>query len=157
METPDGYDQAVWKQMAQGLGVQGLHIPEEYGGQGFTYVELGIVLDERGRALLPAPFMSTVGVAANAILNAGTDEQKKAVLPGIASGETIATLALGEPDKGWTADDITLEAKDGVLNGTKTYVIDGATANLIVVAARDPGTKGTHGVSLYTVRAHAQG
>jgi alkylation response protein AidB-like acyl-CoA dehydrogenase len=157
METPDGYDEAVWKQMAQELGLQGLHIPEEYGGQGFTYVELGIVLEEMGRALLCAPFMSTVGIAANAILNAGNDGQKKAFLPGIASGETIATLALGEPDKGWTADDITLEAKGGVLNGTKTYVIDGATANLIIVAARGPGTKGADGVSLYTVRGDAEG
>jgi len=157
METPDGYDEAVWKQMAQELGLQGLHIPEEYGGQGFSFVELGIVLEEMGRALLCAPFFATVGVAANAILNAGTDEQKKVLLPGIASGETIATLALGEPGKGWTADDITLEAKDGVLNGTKTYVIDGTTANLIVVAAREPGTTGTDGISLYTVRGDAEG
>ena len=158
METPDGYDEAVWKQMAQELGLQGLHIPEEYGGQGFTFVELGIVLEEMGRALLPAPFMSTVGVAANAILNAGTEEQKKTLLPGIASGETIATLALAEPDKGWTADDITMEAtSDGTITGSKTYVIDGATANLIVVAARAPGTKGTDGVSLFTVRGDAEG
>jgi alkylation response protein AidB-like acyl-CoA dehydrogenase len=157
METPDGYDEAVWKQMAQELGLQALHIPEKYGGQGFTFVELGIVLEEMGRALLCAPFFSTVGVVANAILNAGTEEQKKALLPGIASGETIATLALGEPDKGWTAADVTLEAKDGVLNGTKTYVIDGATANLIVVAARESGTTGADGISLYTVRGDAEG
>ncbi|HJT37023.1 MAG TPA: acyl-CoA dehydrogenase family protein [Actinomycetota bacterium] len=153
METPEGYDEAVWKQMAQELGLQALEIPEEYGGQGFSFVELGIVLEEMGRALLCAPFFSTVAVAANAILNAGTEEQKKALLPGIASGETIATLALGEPDRGWTAEDITLEAKDGVLNGVKTYVIDGATANLIVVAAREPGG----GISLYTVRGDAEG
>jgi alkylation response protein AidB-like acyl-CoA dehydrogenase len=157
METPDGYDEAVWKQMAQELGLQGLHVPEEYGGQGFSFVELGIVLEEMGRVLLCAPFFATVGVAANAILNAGTDAQKKALLPGIASGETIATLALAEPDKGWTAADITLEAKDGVLNGSKTYVIDGATANLIVVAAREPETSGPDGVSLYTVRGDAEG
>ena len=157
METPDGYDEAVWKQMAQELGLQALHIPEEYGGQGFSFVELGIVLEEMGRALLCAPFFSTVAVAANAILNAGTEGQKKALLPRIASGETIATLALGEPDKGWTADDITLEAKDGVLNGTKTYVIDGTTANLIVVAAREAGTTGTDGISLYTARGDAEG
>src|SRR5206468_11959210 len=79
METPDGYDEAVWKQMAQELGLQALHIPEEYGGQGYSFVELGIVLEEMGRALLCAPFFSTVGVAANAILNAGTEEQKKAL------------------------------------------------------------------------------
>jgi alkylation response protein AidB-like acyl-CoA dehydrogenase len=161
METPEGYDEAVWKQMAQELGLQGLAIPEEYGGQGFTWVELGIVLEETGRALLCAPFMSTVGIAATAILNAGTDEQKKTLLPGIASGETIATLALAEPDRGWTADDITLEAKkDGdayTLTGAKTYVIDGGIANLIVVAARMPGTSGTDGIGLFTVAGDADG
>jgi alkylation response protein AidB-like acyl-CoA dehydrogenase len=158
METPDGYDEAVWKQMAQELGLQGLAIPEEYGGQGFSFVELGIVLEEMGRALLCAPFLSTVAIAANAILNAGTDEQRKTLLPGIASGETIATLALGEPDRGWTADDITLEASaEGVLGGTKTYVIDGTIANLIVVAARSPGTTGTDGISLFTVAGDADG
>jgi len=157
METPDGYDEAVWKQMAQELGLQGLHIPEAYGGQGFSFVELGIVLEEMGRVLLCAPFFSTVALAANAIMNAGTDEQKAALLPGIANGETIATLALGEPDKGWSADDITLEAKDGVLNGSKTYVIDGARADLIVVAARAAGTSGTDGISLYTVSGDADG
>ncbi|MGZ4208541.1 MAG: acyl-CoA dehydrogenase family protein [Actinomycetota bacterium] len=157
METPEGYDEAVWKQMAQELGLQGLAIPEQYGGQGFTFVELGIVLEEMGRALLCASFMSTV-IAASAIIDGGTEAQKKALLPGIASGETIATLALGEPDRGWTADDITLETTpDGVLNGTKTYVIDGATANLIVVAARVPGTTGTDGISLYTVAGDAEG
>jgi alkylation response protein AidB-like acyl-CoA dehydrogenase len=152
METPDGYDEAVWKQMAQELGLQALHIPEEYGGQGFSFVELGIVLEEMGRALLCAPFFSTVAVAANAILNAGTEEQRKSLLPGIASGETIATLALGERDKGWTESDITLDAGDGVLNGTKTYVIDGTVANLIIVAAREGD-----GISLYTVRGDAEG
>ena len=157
METPDGYDEAVWKQMAQELGLQAIAIPEEYGGQGFSFVELGIVLEEAGRALLCSPFLATAAIAAHAILNAGTDEQKKALLPGIASGETIATLALGEPDKGWSADDITLEAKDGVLNGSKTYVIDGHVANLIVVAAREPGTGGTDGISLYVVKGDAEG
>ena len=84
METTEGYDPAVWKQMAQELGLQGLHIPEEYGGQGFTFVELGIVLEEMGRVLLCAPYFSTVVLAANAILNAGTDAQKGELLPGIA-------------------------------------------------------------------------
>ena len=85
METTEGYDGAVWAQMANELGLQSLHIPEEYGGQGFTFVELGIVLEEMGRVLLCAPYFSTVCLAANAILNAGTDEQKAELLPGIAS------------------------------------------------------------------------
>jgi alkylation response protein AidB-like acyl-CoA dehydrogenase len=157
METPDGYDEAVWKQMAQELGLQALAIPEEYGGQGFTFVELGIVLEEMGRALLCAPFLSTI-IAADAILTAGTDQQKKALLPGIASGETIATFAFAEPDKGWTAEDIALTATpDGVLNGSKTYVIDGVTAGLIVVVARSAGTSGPDGIGLYTVNGDADG
>src|SRR6266571_5004865 len=94
METPEGYDDAVWKQMSQELGLPGLHIPETYGGQGFTFVELGIVLEEMGRALLCAPFFSSVCLAANAILTAGTEATRKELLPPIASGESIATLAL---------------------------------------------------------------
>ena len=74
METTEGYDPAVWSQMANELGLQSLHIPEEYGGQGFTFVELGIVLEEMGRVLLCAPYFSTVVLAADAIMNAGTPD-----------------------------------------------------------------------------------
>ncbi len=81
METTEGYDPSVWKQMGQELGLQGLAIPEEYGGQGFTFIELGIVLEEMGRVLLCAPYFSSAVLAANAILNAGTDAQKAALLP----------------------------------------------------------------------------
>ncbi len=98
METTEGYDEAVWKQMAQELGLQSLHIPEAHGGQGFTFVELGIVLEEMGRVLLCAPYFSTVVLAADAIMNAGTDAQQGELLPGIASGETIAALAFTEPN-----------------------------------------------------------
>ena len=86
METTEGYDPAVWSQMANELGLQSLHIPEEYGGQGFTFVELGIVLEEMGRVLLAAPYFSTVVLAADAIMNAGTPDQQGKLLPGIASG-----------------------------------------------------------------------
>ena len=96
METTEGYDPAVWSQMANELGLQSLHIPEEYGGQGFTFVELGIVLEEMGRVLLCAPYFSTVCLAANAIVNVATPEQSGELLDGIASGETIATLAFSE-------------------------------------------------------------
>jgi alkylation response protein AidB-like acyl-CoA dehydrogenase len=161
METTEGYDPAVWSQMANELGLQGLAIPEEYGGQGFTWVELGIVLEEMGRALLCAPYFSTVVLAADAILNAGTDDQKKSLLPGIASGETIATLAFTEPNGRWDADGITMEATqsgDGyTLNGTKMFVLDGHTADLIVVVARAKGTSGEDGISFYTVAGDAKG
>jgi alkylation response protein AidB-like acyl-CoA dehydrogenase len=161
MESSDGYDPAVWKQMGQELGLQGLHIPEEYGGQGFTFVELAIVLEEMGRVLLCAPYFASVVLAANAILNAGTDAQKAALLPGIASGETIATLAFTEPNGKWDSAGITMEARtDGdsyVLDGEKMFVIDGHTANLIVVAARLAGTSGTDGIAFFTVDGDAAG
>ena len=85
METAEGYDTSVWKQMGQELGLQGLAIPEEFGGQGFTFIELGIVLEEMGRVLLCAPYFASAVLAANAILNAGTDAQKSALLPPIAT------------------------------------------------------------------------
>ncbi len=161
METTEGYDPAVWSQMANELGLQSLHIPEAYGGQGFTWVELGIVLEEQGRALLCAPYFSTVVLAANAIMNAGTEDQKAALLPGIASGETIATLAFTEPNGKWDAAGITLEATpdgDGAkLTGTKMFVLDGHVANLIVVVARAAGTTGEDGIAFYTVDGDAAG
>ena len=82
METEDGYDPAVWSQMAEQMGLQGLHVPEEYGGSGFSYVELGIVLEEMGRALLCTPFFSTVVLAANTLIHSGDDAAKKDFLPG---------------------------------------------------------------------------
>jgi alkylation response protein AidB-like acyl-CoA dehydrogenase len=161
MDTTEGYDPAVWKQMAQELGLQSLHIPEEHGGQGFTFVELGIVLEEMGRVLLCAPYFSTVVLAADAIMNAGTPEQQGALLPGIAAGETIATLAFTEPNGKWDAAGITMEATAAgdsyTLDGTKMFVIDGHTADLIVVAARLAGTSGEDGISFFTVDADAAG
>jgi alkylation response protein AidB-like acyl-CoA dehydrogenase len=161
METTEGYDPAVWKQMANELGLQSLAIPEEYGGQGFTFVELGMVLEEQGRALLCAPYFSTVVLAANAILNAGSADEKSALLPGIAGGETIAALAFTEPNGKWDADGITMEAAESgggyTLNGTKMFVLDGHTADLIVVVARTAGSKGEDGISFFTVAGDASG
>ena len=107
METEDGYDEAVWKQMAEQLGLQGLAIPEEFGGSGYGFVELGIVLEEMGRALFTAPFFSTVVLAGTTLLHTGDDAAKKDYLPGIASGETIATLAFTEPTGKWDESGIT--------------------------------------------------
>ena len=103
-----------------------------------------------GRALLCAPYFSTVVLAADAILNAGTDDQKKALLPGIASGETIATLAFTEPNGKWDASGITMEADGGKLTGTKMFVLDGHTADLIVVVARAAGTHAARTASAST-------
>ena len=161
METTEGYDPAVWSQMANELGLQSLHIPEEFGGQGFTFIELGIVLEEMGRVLLCAPYFATVVLAADAIMNAGTPDQQGKLLPGIASGETIAALAFTEPNGKWDANGIEMVAKGSgdsyTLDGTKMFVIDGHTANLIVVAARTEGTSGEDGISFFTVDADAPG
>ena len=162
METTEGYDPKVWAQMGNELGLQSLHIPEAYGGQGYSFVELVVVLEEMGRALLCAPFFASVCLAANAILAAGTEERRAALLPGIASGETIATVAFTEANGRWDATGITMEATpdgDGGyrLDGTKMFVLDGHVANLIVVAARSAGSGGAEGVSLFTVDAEAPG
>jgi alkylation response protein AidB-like acyl-CoA dehydrogenase len=156
MDTTEGYDPAVWSQMADQLGLQSLTIPEEFGGSGFTYVELLVVLEEMGAALLCAPFFSSVALAANALLTSGDDEAKKSYLPGIASGETIATLAITEDNGKWDFGGIELAATkkgDGwVLDGHKMFVIDGHVANLIIVAARTAA-----GVTLFAVAGDAPG
>ncbi len=156
METDNGFDTAVWTQMAEQMGLQGLHIPEEYGGSGFGYVELGIVLEEMGRSLLCAPFFSSVVLAANTLIHSGDEAAKKAYLPGIASGETIATLAYTEPSGKWDESGVTMQASGSAgsytLTGTKMFVIDGNTANLLIVAARTGS-----GVSLFAVDGDAAG
>src|SRR5581483_2963801 len=126
METDTGFDEGTWKQMAD-LGWLGMAIPEEYGGVGFGFVEVLVLLEEMGKKLLPAPYVSSVLFGANAILNAGSEDQKKELLPGIADGTTRATLAFVEPSGRWDIDGIELEAKDGKLTGTKSYVLDGHT------------------------------
>ncbi|NQW33315.1 MAG: acyl-CoA dehydrogenase family protein, partial [Acidimicrobiaceae bacterium] len=123
METVNGFDPAVWSQMGSQMGLMGIHIPEEFGGMGFTYIELGVVLEEMGRSLLCAPFFSTVVLAANTLLQSGDDAAKKKYLPGIASGETTATLASVEPSGKWDEAGITMTAKGSgssfTLSGTK--------------------------------------
>ncbi|HEX6476456.1 MAG TPA: acyl-CoA dehydrogenase family protein, partial [Acidimicrobiales bacterium] len=156
METTDGYDPAVWAQMGTQLGLQGLAIPEEHGGSGFTYVELIVVLEEMGRSLLCAPYFATIALAANAILSSGDDGAKKELLPGIATGDTIATLAFTEDNGRWDEEGIATtatKAGDGwTLDGHKMFVVDGHVANLLVVAARTPA-----GLSLFAVEGSASG
>jgi len=156
METDNGFDPAVWSQMGEQLGLQGLIVPEEFGGSGYSYVELGIVLEEMGRALLCAPFFSTVVLAANTLIHSDDAAAQAAHLPGIADGSTIATLAFTEPSGKWDESGITMEATasgDGfTLAGTKMFVIDGHTANLVLVAARTG-----KGVSLFAVEGDAAG
>ncbi len=156
METEDGYDPAVWSQMADQLGLQSLTVPEEYGGSGFSYVELIVVLEEMGNVLLCAPFFSTVALATNALLTSGDEQAKKDLLPGLASGQTIGTLAITEDNGRWDFDGIALAARESggtwTLDGHKSCVIDGHTANLILVVGRTPA-----GLSLFAVDGDAAG
>jgi len=156
METDEGYDPAVWSQMGEQLGLQGLAIPEEFGGSGYTYIELIVILEEMGRRLLCAPYFSTVVLAANTLLHSGDDAAKKEHLPGIATGETIATLAFTEDSGRWDEGGITATATksgDGwAITGTKSYVLDGHLANLVLVAARTDA-----GVSIFAVPGDAAG
>ena len=161
METDAGFDVEVWDRLNQELGLSAVHIPEAFGGQGFSFVELGIVCEEFGRALLCAPYLSSAVLAASAIAHAGDDARKTDLLPALASGARRGALAVTEPNGRWDAAAIEAEAtRHGPgwrIDGQKSFVIDGHTADLIVVAARLPGSTGEHGVSFFTVPADAAG
>ncbi len=161
METDEGYDEAVWKQLSTDLGLPAVHVPEEYGGQGFSYGELGIVLEEMGRALLCAPYFSSAVLATTTILNAGTEEQKRTLLPPLAAGESRAALAFTEDNGLWDSSGVAMTATSSgggySLNGAKSFVLDGHTADCIVALARTPGTSGNEGLSFFTVPGDAAG
>jgi alkylation response protein AidB-like acyl-CoA dehydrogenase len=161
MDTSTGYDPEVWSRMGGQLGLQGIHIPEVYGGQGFGIVELALVLEEMGSALLCAPFLASACLGASAILHGASEEQRRAVLPGIASGEIVATLALAEESGRWDDGGIALQAwPDGGgfrLEGTKSFVLDGHIADQVLVAGRRPASSGSDGISLFLVEGEPAG
>lgn len=161
MATEQGFDREGWTKLNQEMGLTAVHIPEAYGGAGFGYGELGIVLEEMGRSLLCAPFFSTAVLATTAILNAGTEAEKKALLPKIAAGDVTATLAFSEDSGLNDAASVAMTATPSGggyrLDGTKSFVLDGHTADLIVVLARKPGSKGHDGLSFFTVDGTAAG
>ena len=156
----DGFDRAAWKEMAE-MGWAGILIPEELGGTGLGYMTLGLVLEETGRTLTASPLISTALTATTALLLGGNEAQKKKYLPAIAEGKLIATLAVDEgahhaPEK------VALKAeKSGSgykLNGKKSFVLDGGTAGLIIVAARTSGKTGDkNGITLVLVDGKASG
>jgi alkylation response protein AidB-like acyl-CoA dehydrogenase len=156
----DGFDRAVWKEMAE-MGWAGILIPENYGGTGLGYLTLGLVLEETGRTLTASPLVSTALTATTALLLGASDAQKQKWLPQIAEGKALGTLAVDEgphhvPEK------IALRAeKSGSgykLNGKKTFVIDGGAADFIIVAARTSGKVGDkNGITLFLVEGNASG
>jgi alkylation response protein AidB-like acyl-CoA dehydrogenase len=154
-ETETGFDPALWQAGAD-LGWHSLAIPEEYGGAGYSFAELSIVLEELGRALFPGPFLSTVVMAADAILTAGSDEQKKSYLPRIAMGEETIGVALFEGPLGVGLEDISMTAdargEGWVLEGRKTNVVFGYAVDTLLVAARTGD-----GISLFLVPAGTDG
>jgi alkylation response protein AidB-like acyl-CoA dehydrogenase len=136
METETAHDAALWTKLAE-QGFTGIITPEEYGGMGLGKVELVLLMEEAGYALLPGPFFSTVALAGAVIDACATPEQKKKYLQRIAAGQARATLALVEAAGSWDPDGLKISAAGGKLNGTKLFVTDAAVADFIVVVARD--------------------
>ena len=156
MDSDDGYDPDLWHQMARQLGLQGLVLPERYGGAGYGLPELAVVLEELGGRLLPAPFFSTIALAAQTLLASGDDQACRRYLPGIAEGDVTATVAVCDLNGSWELSDITTTARAGdgdwCLSGTKMFVVDGETADVILVVAR-PG----EGLGLFAVDGNSPG
>jgi len=161
MATERGYDLAVWNQLGGELAWTALTIPEDLGGLGMTALDLHPLMEEMGRALLCSPFFSSICLGANALLLGGNDEQKEKWLPSIAGGDTTATLAYTERNGRWDASGISARyVRSGsgyVLSGEKHFVVDGHTADLLIVAARAPSSAGSEGVSLFVVPANTEG
>lgn len=155
MMTPDGFDRAVWEEMAE-LGWVGLAIPEEHGGAGYGTTELSVIFEEMGRMVTPGPFFATVGLAVPVILGLADEAQKSGLLPGIAAGEIIATVAAFEGSRDWGLENVeTTATRDGdgwVLEGVKPHVLDGHLADLILVVARTD-----QGLAVFPVGAGADG
>lgn len=152
MDSDEGHDPRLWRQMADQLGLHGLALPEVYGGSGGGPVELGIVLEELGRVLLPSPYFATVALAGQALATSNDEAAKARWLPTIADGSTTATLALTEEDGSPCLDDVETRAAHATVSGTKMFVVDGHTADLILVVARTDD-----GIGLFAVDGDAPG
>jgi len=161
IEDEPGYSPELWKKMAE-LGWQGLVFPEEYGGSEMSFLDLSVLLEEMGRALVPGPFVPTVVLAGRAIAAAGSQEQKQEFLAPIAGGDMIMTLALTEPNGGLKAADVTVKATPAgdnfTINGTKLFVPDAHVADYILCVTRTrDGANKEDGITLFLVDARADG
>src|SRR5580693_8320119 len=149
-------DRDFWSQAGAQLGLQGIAIPEEYGGSGFSFNEQVIVLEELGAGLYGGPYLASAVLAATALLASPDEGARQLLLPGIAAGETIAALAFTEDDGSWDPAGIRLAAARGgdgwVLDGHKSFVLNGASAGLVLVVAVAEG-----GLSLFAVDGAASG
>jgi alkylation response protein AidB-like acyl-CoA dehydrogenase len=156
LDGPEPYDRELWKGLAE-MGFMGTAIPEAYGGLGASYLELCVIAEELGRAVAPVPFSSSIFLAAEFLLAAGTEAQKRAYLPKLASGELIGCFALSEGIGHATPKSIQLSASGGKLTGTKIPVLDGDVADFAVVAARTSAGTDARGVSLFLVDLKGEG
>lgn len=166
MATEAGYDADLWQRICTELCFQAITIPEQHGGMGLGFVELAAVLEQMGRVLLCSPFFSTVCLGVNALLVAGTESQQAEYLPQIVEGALTATLAYtgaaaARHGGNWGADAVTATYKkvgdNYTLNGTLRYVIDGHTADLLIIAARAENLQGETGISLFAIPANTAG
>ncbi|MFT5889136.1 MAG: alkylation response protein AidB-like acyl-CoA dehydrogenase [Zhongshania sp.] len=160
MATEQGFDTALWESICSDMYWQALHIPEAYGGMGLGYVELVAVMEQMGRYLLCAPYLSTVAMATNALLIAGSEQQKSVYLPQIVEGK-VASLAFNSVSSQWDANAVVASyCRDGdnyILNGDYRYVLDGQRADFLIVAAREEGSMGAEGISLFVTPADTRG
>ncbi|MSQ25497.1 MAG: acyl-CoA dehydrogenase [Dehalococcoidia bacterium] len=159
-EDAKGYSPELWKKMAD-LGWLGLVFPEKYGGSGFSFLDLAVLLEEQGRALVPGPFFSSVVLAGLPILEFGTEAQKKEHLGKIAAGNEIVVYAQTEPSATWEASGVELKAElkgaAYVLNGTKLFIPSASVADYLLVVARSKAGTGKDGITLLLVDAKSKG
>jgi alkylation response protein AidB-like acyl-CoA dehydrogenase len=159
-ESASGFSPELWKKTVD-LGWVGMGIPKNYGGGGYDMLDIAVIFDEMGRALLPGPYLSAI-LCGSIINEAGSDKQKKDLLPQIASGKKIIAFAFTEPEYGWGPEAVQLSAKNKagnfVLNGTKRFVFDAQIADQIIVAARTTKSANpARGITLFLVDKKAKG
>jgi alkylation response protein AidB-like acyl-CoA dehydrogenase len=156
LEGKDTFDRALWKGLAE-LGFLGVAIPEEFGGSGAGHLELAVIAEELGRVVAPVPVASSIYLAAEAIMLAGSDAQKRKYLPGLASGETIGTLALFEGKGKLSPSAVKAQVANGAITGTKTPVPDGQIADFAIVVARSGNSGRESDIALYIVDLKGKG
>ena len=154
------WDKDLWSEMIK-LGWPGILIPEDYGGSNFGVTGISVILNECAKTLTPSPLFATGVIGAYSITNYGTEKQKEFYLPKIVNGELTTALAIDESSHHNPADTEIIAKKQGssfIINGKKTFVIDGASADLIILLARTSGIKGDMtGLTLFLVDANSNG
>jgi len=156
METEQGYDRKTWERMGSELSLLGLIVPERHGGAGLGPVELAIAMEEMGRVLFCGPYLASAVLAVGALLRGGDEAAQKKLLPAIASGNSLATLAVTETAGKWDLASVAMRAtragSEWKLSGVKDYVLDGHIADALIVAAR-----ADDGLALFLVQTNASG